>query len=351
MDQRLELFNSSDPVDIFVTAQGLVGGVLFWRLMTTVLVLDLFLAMFAAGANIVTIIVYRKMGFVDSTNVSLTALAISDLGGAITAINCVLAIFLPTITNAPFTFEIFTTSASHPHVMFSRISALITTYISIERYLCVLLPLKIKRIITTRRTFIAMLIIFTISLGLNLHLSLKFPIGWKFFPQRNRSLLGVLPIDDFTILTLDYIRQVIFSLILPVFTSVTVLFSTILLSVALQNSKSWRDANKSVVKTKDTSGQELSAVDSKEARAVKMVIAITTVFIVSSIPSSIHMIAVIMVPEFEVNGRYSNLYALTGMAFLIVDSLNCSANVVIYYRMSTKFRRALRSLFRLDKPS
>ena len=347
MDLRLRMVNSSDPV----TAQGLVGGVLFWRLMTTVLVLDFFLAMFATGANIVTIIVYRKMGFVDSTNVSLTALAISDLGGAITAINCVLAIFLPTIPNIPFTFEIFVSSASVPHVMFSRISGLITTYISVERYLCVLLPLKIKRIITTRRTFIAMFIIFTISLALNLHLILKFPIGWKFFPQRNRSLLGVLPIDDFTIETLDYVRQAIFSLILPVFTSVTVLFSTILLSVALQNSKSWRDANKSVVKNKETSGQELSPVDSKEARAVKMVIAITTVFIVSSIPSSIHMIAVIMVPEFEVNGRYSNLYALTGMAFLIVDSLNCCANVVIYYRMSTKFRRALRSLFRLDKPS
>ncbi|GFR59435.1 chemosensory receptor B [Elysia marginata] len=331
---------------------GLVSENLFWQLMTAILALDLILALVAAAANIVTIRVYKKMGFADSTNISLTALALSDLGCAITAINCVLAIFLPTIPNAPFTFEIFVTSASHPHVMFSRISALITAYIGIERYLCVWIPLKVKRIITTRRTFAAMVIIFSFSIALNLHLSVKFPIGWKFFPDRNRTLLGVLPVTDRGILTLDYVRQVLFSVILPVCTSVIAVFTAILLSLALKRNKTWRDANKALPPSSTASGRKdaslpanLSSTDSKEARAVKMVIAITAVFITSSIPSSIHMVFVFTVPEFEVNGRYSNMYALTGMAFLIADSLNCSANVIIYYKMSSKFRKSLQDIF------
>ena len=98
--------------------------------------------LFATGANIITLMVYSKMGFADTTNISVTALALSDLGVAVTTVICVLRPFLPFI-NASFTNEIFLVLAVYPHVIFARISAMITTYTSLERYVCVLFALKV----------------------------------------------------------------------------------------------------------------------------------------------------------------------------------------------------------------
>ncbi|GFR79810.1 chemosensory receptor B [Elysia marginata] len=354
-------FNTSEPSSSLNTKPRVINGILFQQLMVGVLALDLVTGMLATAANIITIIVYKKLGFENSTNVSLTALAISDLGGGITTIVSVMAYFLHSIPNVRFTYEIFTAFAPYPHLVFSRLSALITTYISVERYLCVTLPLKIKSIITTRRTFVAMSTIFVFSIGMNLHLSLRFPIGWKFYPDRNKTLLGVVPCTNRAVLAFHGVRTVIFSSILPAFTASTAVLTTILLSVALQKNKKWRDANKSVVpassggaaKEKQNASSSSSssnplAVDSKEARAVKMTTAITTVFIVSSIPSIIHQLVTMAIPEFEVDGRYQHMYVLTGMSFLMVDCINCSANVIIYYKMSSKFRSALTDKFGLD---
>ena len=68
---------------------------------------------------------------------------------------------------------------------------------------------------------------------------------------------------------------------------------TILLALSLQKSKAWRDPHKSI--TANTQGKTGGHSDSqkskpKEARAVKMVITIAVVFIVTIFPSSIHTI-------------------------------------------------------------
>ncbi|KAK3782566.1 hypothetical protein RRG08_028061 [Elysia crispata] len=337
----------------FNKVEGLLSDAIYWQVVFFILGLNFLVGLFATGSNVVTIVIYKKMGFSDSSNISLTALAVSDLGSAVTALMVTVGVLSPKIPDANFSFQIFTVFASQPHLMFSRISALITTYISIERYLCVLLPLKIKRIITPRRTSVAMVIIFALPFALNLHLSLSFPLGWKFFPEQNKTLLGVLPIKYPFIETLDRIRRLLFSIPLPVFTSVTVLFCTILLGLALHKNKKWRDTNKNKPTFSKAPGKDgddstpaqSTKMESKEARAVKMVIAITTVFIISSIPSSIHIFAVLSLPEFSVTGRFSNLYLLTGVIYKFVDSLNCSANFIIYYKMSTKFREATISFF------
>ena len=333
----------------FQPVPGLVSFSFYWRLMSVVLGLDLLVAVAATAANIITIMVYRRLGYADSTNISLTALAISDLGVAITTFNCVIGVLLPTIPNVPFTYEIFFLPASSPHVLFSRASALITTYLSIERYLCVSIPLKIKRIITPKRTLVAMIVIFMAALGPFPVVCLRWPVGWRFYPERNKTLLGTLFVTDPTVLILGNISQVYVSLFLPVFTFFTVFICTILLAVSLKKSKAWRDANKSttskIVSKGDDSLPESVTSKSKEAKAVRMLISIATVFIISSIPSSIHMFFVLTIPEFDLNGRYSNLYSLTGMMFLVVDCINCTANVFIYYNMSSKFRRAMLTLF------
>ena len=94
--------------------------------MTVVLGLDLTAGVFATGTNIVTIIIYFKMGFADATNISLIALAFSDLGIALTTITLCLGFILPPDLGVSFT-QLFLTTAAYPHALLSRVSALITT--------------------------------------------------------------------------------------------------------------------------------------------------------------------------------------------------------------------------------
>ena len=158
--------------------------------------LDVILGCFAVVANVGNIIVYCRMDFVDSTTISLTALAISDLMVAVIAVNCSLAFLLPLIPNALFTYGVFMSFAGVPHVTFTKTSALITTYLRVERNLCMLFPLKIRMTLTPFRTFVAMVTIFVITLGPMSVLVLNYPTVLMFFPEKNGTTLDVLPVND-----------------------------------------------------------------------------------------------------------------------------------------------------------
>ncbi|CAG5118999.1 unnamed protein product, partial [Candidula unifasciata] len=104
-----------------------------------------FIDVIGTATNIVNIICFIKQGFRDTVNISLFALSVADL-------ICLLALLLnnillnPLIYDLPFfpfdPFEIVYITAFWPHVVFARISACITAFISTERCLCVAFPLK-----------------------------------------------------------------------------------------------------------------------------------------------------------------------------------------------------------------
>ncbi|RUS89621.1 hypothetical protein EGW08_002639 [Elysia chlorotica] len=324
---------------------GLLSNELFAPLMTTTLLVGIVFSVLGTGANIVTITVYRRLGFADTSNISLTALAVSDVFVSITSLISELALLLliSSIPGIPFTYEIFVPISASAHVCFSRVSALITAYLSTERYLCVLLPLKIKSLITPKRTFAVMVVLFVAGFIRWPSDFITFPIRWRHFPSQNRTLLGALAATDRTALTLRVFNQIYYVFLLPPLTFSVVVVCTILLSISLHRSRVWRDANKSVNTASLT--DKAHPQQSKEAKAVKMVITIATVFIIATIPSSIHLIAVNIAPGFDVGGRYVKIWAFTGAIYNIVDCMNCGANVIIYLNMSSKFRQATLELF------
>ena len=331
---------------------GLLSDDMHWQLLRVVLSVVIAAGMLATGANIVTITVYARLGFADSTNISLTALAISDLGIAITSITTCLGFLLPLLPNANFTYEVFLNTSGNPHLLLTRISAMITTYLSIERYLCVLMPLKIKSIITPKRTLIVMVVIFASTFCLVYPVLLvRFPFAWKFNAERNRTLLGIVHSNSAAIVQLHKICLLVISTILPFVTFFSVSVCTILLSLSLRQSKAWRDANKqtsSNVKTSVESGTKSTGEQSKEDKAVKMIITIATVFIMTTLPSCVHVVAIVTIPGFHIGLRYYRLFDVLGMSFFAVNSINSGANVIIYYKMSRKFRSAMLSLFRAE---
>ena len=94
---------------------GLMSQAVFWRVMSVILGLDVAAGVLASGANIVTIIVYFNMGFSDSTHISLTALAMSDLGIALTTITNCLAHILPASLDVSFKTAVFQPTSVSPY--------------------------------------------------------------------------------------------------------------------------------------------------------------------------------------------------------------------------------------------
>ena len=358
MDLNISSFNTTKVASSPSSLEGVLSDVVYWRVLSVALGLDITVGVFATGANIVTIIVYSKLGFSESTNISLTALAVSDLGIAVTLVVTAIGMLLPAVFDVPFSDDIFLTTTTYPHYLLSRISAMITTYLSIERYFCVLLPLKVKTVITSKRTLVVMVIIFSFTFCLYPNGLLRFGIGWTFDVKRNRTVLGVIPTTNPIVLRLHNVNLLIVSVILPFVTFFLVVLCTILLSVSLKKSKLWRNANRYTPpytadgsRSEDSTGKSEAPKksQSKEARAVKMVITIAAVFIVTSIPSCMHIIAVMLVPGFTAVGRYYRIFDVGGAIYFGVNAINSGANVIIYYKMSYKFRSAMIALFVQNK--
>ena len=183
-----------------------------------------------------------------------------------------------------------------PHVLMTSV------YISIERYVSMFWPLKVKAMITPKRTFIVIVIIYGFLLCLIPVDAFNYPTGWKFNAKRNKTLLDLVKTTNKHVIFLYKIQTGIRSTTLPFLTYFAVLFCTVALSLRLQETNTWRDtASNATVHVADK-GPELSGRQSKEARAVKLVISVATVFILTNIPPCTHIVLLLLVPGYSFNG-------------------------------------------------
>ncbi|GFO02070.1 chemosensory receptor a [Plakobranchus ocellatus] len=192
--------------------------------------------------NILTITVYIKLGFSETIHMSYLALAVSDLCTVITTIWCGIC-YSPLIdmllkqsrivTELNF-FANFT--CFWPHVAFSKTTALITAWISLERCLCVVFPIKVKLIITRLMTKIVLLIIFIIGCGPVVFAYTGRKSEWRFDPKRNQTRFFMF---ENGVKDLDLLNRLAFSLysaVYPVFSWVSVILCTTFLIIKLRQS-------------------------------------------------------------------------------------------------------------------
>ena len=96
---------------------GLIGDAMYFRMLGIIIDLDIIIGAFAVGANFITITAYCRMGFSDSTTISLTALAVSDLGIAVTTITTSVSALLPAVMSVPFENDVGVILSAIPHML------------------------------------------------------------------------------------------------------------------------------------------------------------------------------------------------------------------------------------------
>ncbi|CAL1530415.1 unnamed protein product, partial [Lymnaea stagnalis] len=284
-------------------------------------------------ANVINIIIFYRQGLRTTVNIGFTALAVSDLLSLVTH-EWYFLCFNPLFVSSGLDIvpsEVQHLTAGFPHTCFKLTTAWIAVYITFERCLCITSPLKVKRILTPRRTKLVVWVIYCVMLLSLLPEYSTAYLDWKFYPDANRTLLGLaFTADRAKIEGVSFMLYGIYMLIaFPI-----LIVCSLILTTKLNHSSKWRQENSSL-------GKCLV----KEKRTLRMVGVMSLVFIVTFTPAVSICTSVFVEPEFSVVGRLRNLFFVVSSFGCVCDATNSSVPILSYYTMSSRYREQFRALF------
>lgn len=289
-----------------------------------------------AVANCMNIAVFLKQGFSNTINISFFALSISDLC-------CVLALLWQTIGLNPLVLkagamwvplDFVYLTASWPHNISCRITSYITIFVTLERCLCIALPLKVKNIFTPAKTTVAIVVIFIVNiLSLVPEYATSY-LAWTYFPESNRTLLAInFKPGREKVVGLVYIMNCTTGIM----SFVGIVVITAFLVFKLKEASQWRQ--------EVTSGsQQHGTVSSRDKKTVKIVAALACILICCYTPGMIISMTTFAVPEFDIGRKYSNTFLSMWSIGGMFQALNSSVNIILYYKMSSKYRDTFHQL-------
>ena len=329
-----------------------IPGWLFSLLMEVTSYAMIAVAVFGLVGNIFILITYSKIGFSDSINISYCALSVSD-------IFCVVFMtwngicFIPAFAASDIPFissQIVIPTGGFPSDTFSKTTAWITAFISLERCMCVVFPLKIKSIAKAGRTVFVIIAIFTFTVLPLTSISLyTYTFHPRFHARKNKTLLGIkfrnTPLARF----LDnarYMYTVVFMNFTPL---AVIILCSIFLAVHLKRSASWRLENSGDTRKKTENSSTLDGRAQrryeKDMRVAKTVLVIALTFLAAGLVTNVKIIMAMNLPEFRQLGTLSKWFQFISRLAFFLSMINSSVNFFIYYKMGTKFKKTFHEIF------
>ncbi|RUS73843.1 hypothetical protein EGW08_018387 [Elysia chlorotica] len=303
--------------------------------------------------NILVIITYAKIGLSESINISYCALGVSDLL-VVLSIAWGAVCYVPAFIESDVPFlprQVVIITGDACIEMFGSCTAWLTAFISLERCLCVLLPLKFKDIITWRRSILIILTIFTLTIAsfLGVYLNL-YSFETTFAIERNETVLG-FEFQNSTDADLLYDFSLAFSAVVMNLLPVTFIFvcSTTLV-VNMRRKATWR-----LSATSQATGQNGAGGSDNRARrnymadmrVSKTVLAICAASCVLGSLFALRSLLAVTVSGFLPTEVYGPEYRMSSRLLFLLSGVNSSFNVAIYYKTGSTFRATTRRLFRL----
>lgn len=302
------------------------------------------LCIFGIGSNIVNVIVFTHMKFNDTINIALLGLSISDMCALVCSmwVNISLMPAFRYSSLPVMAVEISHKTGGWTHFVFIRVTTFITMYITLERCLCIAFPLKIKQMLTPKRVWIIIISIYVVTLGTLSANHATYRLGWKFEPEMNRSMIGLIfNSKRDTIQTISYYITVTFVGI-P-FTGVIVCSSILIWKI--KERRRWlQSATQANAGGVGKSGGAATG-SNKDAQVINMVVVVAVIFIVSYTPAVCFFLATALEPELNVLRGYENTFFVIKFICFTANAISAGANIFVYYNMSSKFKATFDSLF------
>ncbi|CAG5126497.1 unnamed protein product, partial [Candidula unifasciata] len=232
------------------------------------------LSAFGSICNVINIVVFLRMGFKDTINISLFCIAVDDTGALITLIwgtICLNPLMIHKFEDLEMSEINYVTSA-WPHSYFVRVTGFTTCVVTIERYICIAYPLKVRNIVTSRRTVIINISLFVIlSAGIVPLFASTYAVV-RASISKNRTVTGLITKEALVIE--NYVRYS--NNILRPITFIIVLFMTILLIYRLKRTAEWRNST--------ATNSKQGTISKRDHKVVVMVLFISIFFIVCYFP-------------------------------------------------------------------
>lgn len=304
--------------------------------------------------NTLTIIVFSRMGYKETANISMTAVAVWDI------IKCVsIAVTSLTLPMKSISMEWGITWQNVTTIVFRIIKATsshasggIAAYVSVERCICVKMPLMVKSLLTRKVVVSACIFISVIAILHNVIIYPAFNFVETTDHQTNLTYIKFV-FSDFrkkypfvipSVMIMNIASPVISFCIMCVCTSIIVYYlvkwSKIRNSITA-NSKRLGDLPQNN-KSKSQSDHQLS---SRDRRAIKMLVVIIIVYIICFAPRIGFFLTYLICPGFNNGLRYNNLYWVCLYIISVFDVVNGSTNIFIFYSTSSLFKSTLHRLF------
>ena len=311
--------------------------------------LMLFISAFGFTGNILIIVAYAKIGFSESINISYFALGVSDFI-CVSFLTWHAICFIPVFADSDLNFDSWTVevpTGGHTSVTFLKTTAWITAFISLERCLCVVFPLKVKTIVKRKRTIVVIILIFVmtvIPLMSIVFYTYQFVVG--FDEGKNKTLVMVKyrksDLSD-ALTNVSYFYKLVWLNTTPF---AIVLVCTIVLAVHLNRSAAWRLGNSGrSTKQAENSDDKAQRKYAKDMRVAKSVMTIAVTFIVVGTISTVRYLVAVNWPGFHPAGTFAKLFEFASRVDFALSLVNSSLNFIIYYKMGRRFRATINQMF------
>ncbi|BFZ12431.1 hypothetical protein BsWGS_15470 [Bradybaena similaris] len=339
MKRKLNCSDSAVWLAIGVSDTSSYTAVMIFQVITYSVVCQL-VDVVGVSTNIINIICFIKQGFKDPVNVSLLGLAVADLLCLITLLwtnICMTPAFQA--LDLPFhAVELQHLTTCVMHTTFTRLSGWITALIIVERCLCITAPLKVKSIVTPKRVAVVVVCLFIILTSSVSPVYMVSRLDHKYFQDINKTLIGIVYTKNRE--SVEQVSYFINNVFIPFGSFIVIIICTAILVAKLHEKAKWR--KKSAVSA------QADNVSTRNQKVAKMMVMISTLFVACFFPHSVGFIAMALLPELSVGGKFNDLLLiLAGICFLL-ESINSSANIFFYYRMSSKYRAAFCELLHIS---
>lgn len=187
---------------------------------------------------------------------------------------------------------------------------------------------------TPKRTFIIITSIFVVLIASLSPQYYYYRTGKKFVSSRNKTLIGIIYSKD--LLDFEGISYPINIIIIPFFAYFIIIIATAIPVIQLHMTSKWRE--------KAAISGNTAKLTTSNMKIAKVVIMISVLFISSYIPVVVNCIAMNVVPGFTINGKLEHMVISVGGTGVLLESINASMNIFIYYYMSSKYRDVFREM-------
>lgn len=308
------------------------------------------IAVFGAVNNIINMIIFYRLGLKDSMSVGLWVLSFSDFVvtflGLFGTACFVWETFFPYTAIEPVSFEFVTVGWVRD--IAQLISGWITTFLSIERCVCVVFPFKVKQIFTRTRSLVLMVVIYVVHIAVHIPVFASQWLGWTTINvnignetvQRQRMVVMFSDARP----QIQFYIDIANGAVLPFPSQILLLISVVWMIYGLRASSRIRTLKPTNDKDEEGSKKE-SKLSFKERRLVKVVLFLAIILFVCNIPRFLAVYAKQIFAEVSIGRQYANLYVLLWNLAAFAGIVNSSVNIFVYMIINSSYRATFKTLF------